>query len=32
LENYPQGQVRAFDSRALMGQFDQIRRTLTLGQ
>lgn len=30
LENYPEGQVKAFDREALMSQFDAIRRTLTL--
>jgi membrane-bound inhibitor of C-type lysozyme len=32
IENYPPGQVQAFDEAALMSQFDQIRRTLTLSQ
>jgi membrane-bound inhibitor of C-type lysozyme len=32
LENYPAGKVSAFDRQALLGQFDKIRRTLTLAQ
>ncbi len=32
LENYPEGQVKAFDRQALLAQFDSIRRTLTLAQ
>lgn len=30
LENYPEGQVKAFDRQALYTQFDTIRKTLTL--
>lgn len=32
LENYPAGAVEAFDRGALVRQFDQVRRTLTLAQ
>jgi len=31
-ENYPPGTVRKFDGRALLAQFDQIRRTLIVNQ
>jgi hypothetical protein len=31
-ENYPEGAVRRFDEQALINQFDQIRRTLTINQ
>lgn len=30
--NYPEGQVKEFDRAALLSQFDQIRRSLTLAQ
>ena len=30
--NYPEGAVREFDRQALLNQFDQIRRSLILGQ
>ena len=32
IENYPPGDVRAFDQAALLAQFDAIRRTLTIVQ
>jgi len=32
LENYPIGTVKAFDKKALITQFDQIRRTLVVNQ
>lgn len=32
LENYPEGTVREFDRAALLRQFDEIRRSLTLTQ
>ncbi len=32
LENYPEGAVQEFDRAALFGQFDAIRRTLTIAQ
>lgn len=30
LENYPEGEVKAFDKQALLSQFDSIRKSLTL--
>ncbi len=32
IENFPDDTVKAFDQEALLNQFDQIRRTLTIGQ
>jgi membrane-bound inhibitor of C-type lysozyme len=32
IENYPSGTVKQFDRQALVAQFDQIRRTLTVNQ
>lgn len=32
LENYPTGQVKAYDQNALLSQFDAVRRTLVIGQ
>lgn len=32
IENYPPGTVREFDERALVSEFDSIRRTLTIAQ
>lgn len=31
LANYPEGTVRAYDRDALLGEFDQMRKSLTLG-
>jgi membrane-bound inhibitor of C-type lysozyme len=32
IENYPEGAVQEFDKQALLSQFDEIRRTLIIGQ
>lgn len=32
IENFPPGQVQEFDKSALLGEFDQIRRTLAIGR
>lgn len=32
IQNFPEGTVREFDEAALLQEFDQIRRTLTLGK